>query len=191
LPASREYRNFWNTHSACKDAVDAASCDAKAAGYNCSWWGEPAYCGSSVDFNCDGGPQTTSCKVFQALVETETTCAKATTKAACGANEACEWSASRSWCYYSSYGETQALKKLGSKSAEAMYAQRKTCNKLATRQACLVEPLPAAGTAAGRASASTPSPSPSPARNGALPVPLAATCATALMVAAAMALLGI
>jgi hypothetical protein len=163
---------------ACEDFADAASCDANEAKYSCMWDGEMAYCDSYVDYSCDGGPQTASCKILTAANSTEAACAKATTKAACGANEACEWDATGvtdASCITSPYGLSLIVRKLGSKVEEARYTQGKACNTLTTKQACLAEPLPA-GTP-GRASAN----SPSPARSSALSVLPAATCIAAAL----------
>jgi hypothetical protein len=190
-PACREQRKLWNMYVACEDFVDAASCDANVAKYNCTWIGAPAYCTADVDHSCDGGPQTASCKIWTANDNINTACAKATTKASCDASSACEWSATYAYCYPSADGYAAGDRELGSKVADAMATQGKACNKLTTKQACLAEPLPA-GTP-GRAFANSPSPSPSPAaRSGALPVLPATTCiASALLWVAVVAVIGI
>jgi hypothetical protein len=157
-PACREERRLWDMQVACKELVDAASCDANAAKHNCSWVGEPAYCRAAVGYTCDGGPQTASCKILTARLDAITKCGKATTKAACAADEACRWAASAASCTASPYGLSLANRKAGSKVEEAHYTEDKACNTLTTKQACLDEPLPA-GTP-GRASVDSPSPSP-------------------------------
>jgi hypothetical protein len=178
-PACREQRKLWNMYVACEDLVDAASCDANEAKYNCSWGGEPAFCGANVGHNCEGGSQTASCKIWTAEKKIEAACAKATSKTACDADDACEWYARDASCYVSAYGYSIGARELGSKTAEAYAGQYKACSKLTTKQACLDEPLPA-GTP-GRASAYTPSPSPSPARSSAVTLLPVATCAAAAL----------
>jgi hypothetical protein len=134
--------------------------------YKCFWGGD--YCGSFAAHNCNGGPQTASCKITTAMDNTSNVCVKANGKAACGANEACEWVASAASCYRSRYGHYKVLKELGSKVAETRHVQETACNKLTTKEACLLaEP------------ANTPSPSPSPASK----VPVAAIVAPIVGVA--------
>ncbi len=139
-PLPREWSSQWDKQTTCDSIGDAKSCKAKEAQFNCFWNEDLNFCRSYAWYKCGKDTASMACKIDAAANASEKACAKFTAKSVCNAEDACQWSSSKSSCFNSFIGMLLVYKQLGSKIATAFIAQQKTCTNFGKMKACLAAP---------------------------------------------------